>query len=147
MEVKIQDYGLKPLHKLYIPYFSPKFNSYEMDYAVSNFLINNKKVYKCYLILININTKILFALPIKSNTTSSVEITKILIKDLNDRLELLSPDLKINNIRADGDSKLGKILEDSSRTTMTKLGEFMYKRNSFFKYLVSQKITLYLNYK
>jgi hypothetical protein len=79
MEVKIEDYRLKPL-RLYRRYFSPKFNSYERDYAVSNFLINNKKIYKYYLILININTKFLFELPIKKNTTLSVEIIKILIK-------------------------------------------------------------------
>ena len=116
-----------------------------IDYAVSNFLINNKKIYKYYLILININTKFLFALPIKKNTTPSVEITKILIKDVNDHLESLRPDLKINNIRADGDSKFGKMIEDSSRITMVKLGDFMYKRNTFLDYLYSQKITLYLN--
>jgi hypothetical protein len=73
MEVRMEDYRLKPLHKLYRPYLSPKFNSYEMDYAVSNFLINNKKIYKYYLILININTKFLFALPIKNNTTPSLK--------------------------------------------------------------------------
>jgi hypothetical protein len=65
MTTKIKNYKLKPSHKLYRPYFSPNFNSYEMDYAISNFLINNKNVYKYYLILININSKFLFALPIK----------------------------------------------------------------------------------
>jgi hypothetical protein len=65
MAIKIEDYKLKPLRKLYRPYFSPNFNSYEMDYALSNLLINNQTVYKYYLILININSKFLFALPIK----------------------------------------------------------------------------------
>jgi hypothetical protein len=31
MELKIEDYKLKPLRKLFRPYFSQNFNSYEMD--------------------------------------------------------------------------------------------------------------------
>jgi hypothetical protein len=89
MSRKIEDYKLKPLLKLYRPYFSPNFNSYEKDYAPSNFLINNQKVCKYYLILININSKFLFALPIRNNTTPSIEIIKILIKDVNDYLVLI----------------------------------------------------------
>jgi hypothetical protein len=107
MTTKIEDYKLKPLCKLHKPYFSPNFNNYEIDYAVSNFLINNQKVYKYYLILININSKFLFSLPIRNNTTPSIEITKILIKDVNNYLGSLGDNLKINNIRADGDSKFG----------------------------------------
>jgi hypothetical protein len=92
MTTKIEDYKLKPLRKLFRPYFSPNFNNYEMYCALSNFLINNQKVYKYYLILlININSKFLFALPIKNNTTPSIEITKILIKDVNDYLGSLNP--------------------------------------------------------
>jgi hypothetical protein len=30
---KIEDYKLKPLLKLFHPYFSPNFNSYKMSYA------------------------------------------------------------------------------------------------------------------
>jgi hypothetical protein len=37
------------------------------------------------------------------------------------------------------------MIEYSSRITMIKLGDFMYKRNSFFDYLNSQNITLCLN--
>jgi hypothetical protein len=90
MDLKIEDYKLKPLRNFFRPYFSPNFNSYEMDYALSNFSINNKKVYKYYLILININSKFLFGLPIKNNTTPSIEITKMLIKDVNDYLGSLN---------------------------------------------------------
>jgi hypothetical protein len=46
MNVKIPDYQLKPLKKFYRPYFSPRFNSYEMDYAVASFLINNEEAKK-----------------------------------------------------------------------------------------------------
>jgi hypothetical protein len=115
-----------------------------MDYALSNLLINNKKVYKYYLILININTKFLFITPIQ-NTTPNVEITRIIIKDINDHLNRLSPNLKINNIRADGDSKFGKMIEDNDRPETVKLGKMIYKRNVFLDYLASEGITLYLN--
>jgi hypothetical protein len=53
--------------------------------------------------------------PIKNNTTSNVEITRIIIKDINDHLTSLNPNLKINNIRADGDSKFGKMIEANDR--------------------------------
>jgi hypothetical protein len=36
---KIRDYRLKTLKKFYRPYFSPRFNSYEMEYASGYFLI------------------------------------------------------------------------------------------------------------
>jgi hypothetical protein len=113
MDVKIKDYKLKPLRKLFGPYFSPNFNNYETDYVISDFLINDVKVYKYYLILININTKFLFAVPIKNNTTPSIEISRIIIKNINDHLKPISPTLKINNIRVDGDSKFGKMIEDN----------------------------------
>jgi hypothetical protein len=85
-----------------------------MEYAVSNFLINNKKVYKYYLFIININTKILFASSVKNCTTPSIEITRILVKDINEHLESLGCNFKTNNIRADGDSKFGKMIEETN---------------------------------
>jgi hypothetical protein len=65
-------------------------------------------VYKFYFTLISINSKFLFAVPVQNNTTPSVEITRIIIKDINDHLGKLGHNLKINNIRADGDSKFSK---------------------------------------
>jgi hypothetical protein len=100
-----------------------------MDYAFSNLTLNSKKIFKYYLILININTKFLFAVPIKDNTTPNVEVTRIIIKSINDHLKNLSPNLKINNIRADGDSKFGKMIEDNDRPETVKLGKMIYKRN------------------
>jgi hypothetical protein len=133
---KLRDYKLPPLRKLFRPYFSPNFNSYEIDYAFSNFTINSVKIFKYYLILININTKFLFA-----NTTPNVDLTKIIIKSINDHLISLSPNLKINNIRADGDSKFGKMIENNDIPDTIKLGVMTYKRNSFIDYLASEGIT------
>jgi hypothetical protein len=124
--MKIEDYRLKPLQKFYRPYFSPHFNSYEMDYAVSNFLINNKKVYKYYLFMININTKFLFVSPVRNNTTPSIEITRILVEDINDHLELLRANLKINNIRAGGDSKFRKMIEENFRNLISLIKEIRF---------------------
>jgi hypothetical protein len=144
MATKIEEYKLKPLRKLYRPYFSPNFNSYEMGYALSNFLINNQKIYKYYLILINIHSKFLFALPIKNNITPSIEITKILIKDVNNYLGSLGDNLKINNIRADSDSKFEKIIKNNNKPKTIKLNVITYKKNVFLNYLESKNITLYL---
>jgi hypothetical protein len=116
-----------------------------MDYVISNFLVNDVKMYKYYLILININTKFLFRVPIKNNTTLSIEISRIIINDINDHLKSISPTPKINNIRADGGSKFGKMIEDNDDQKTIKLGKMFYKRNSFLEYLESENITLYLN--
>jgi hypothetical protein len=76
MDTKIEDYKLKPLRKLFRPYFSPNFNSYEMDYTLSNFLINTTKVYKHYSILINFNTKFIFGVPIQNNYRNDMSSNK-----------------------------------------------------------------------
>jgi hypothetical protein len=101
MSEKIRDYQLKPLKKFYRPHFSPKFNSYETDYAIGNFSINNERILKFYLFVININSKFLFAQPLKNNTHPTIRITKFLIKDINDHLKSLNPDFKIDNIRSE----------------------------------------------
>ena len=126
-----------------------------MDYAVSNFLINNQKKYKYYLFMININTRFLFVSPVNENVTPSIEITRILVEDINDHLKSLGENFKINNIRADGDSKFGKMigdtdwdklyLKDNSKNPTIRLGDFDYQRNSFLEYLSSEHISLYLN--
>jgi hypothetical protein len=115
-----------------------------MDYAFSNLTINSKKIYKYYLILININTKFLFATPIRNNITPTVDLTRIVINSINDHLATLSPNLKINNIRADGDSKFGRMIEDNDTPDKIKLDVMTYKRNSFFDYLASEGITLFI---
>jgi hypothetical protein len=84
-------------------------------------------------------------MPIENNTTPNVEITGVLIKNINNHLANLNPNLKINNIRADGDSKFGRMIEDNDRPEIIRLGKMIYKRNIFLEYLPSENITLYLN--
>jgi hypothetical protein len=145
MAIKIEVYKLKPLRKLFRPYYSPNFNSYEMGYALSNLSINSTKIYNYYLVLININTKFLFMAPIKNDIIPNVEITRIIIKDINDHLTSLNPNLKINNICSDDDSKFGKMIEDNDRPETVKLGKIIYKRNVSLDYLEFENITLHLN--
>jgi hypothetical protein len=124
-----------------------------MDHAVCNFLINNKKVYKYYLYITDINTKFLFVSVVRNNLTPSIEITRILVEDINDNPESIGYIFKINNIQADGNSKLGKMigdtdwnklyLQDTSKNTTIRLNDFDYKRNSFLKYLDSQNIIIF----
>jgi hypothetical protein len=145
MDVKIPDYQLKPLKKFYRSYFSPRFNSYEIDYAVASFLINNERMFKFYLFVININTKFLFVQPLPENTHPSIHITKILIEDINDHLKSLRPDCKIDNIRGDADTKFAKMITEYTNNKIVLLGEFVYNKNEFIDYLVFENITLYLN--
>jgi hypothetical protein len=92
----------------------------------------------------NYVVSILFAVPIKNNTTPSIQITKIIVENINSHLKSIKDSLKINNIRADGDSKFGKMIEDNGGPKTIKLGKMYYKTNSFLKYLQSQSITLEL---
>jgi hypothetical protein len=145
MDVKIPDYQLKPLKKFYRPCFSPKFNSYEMDYAVASFLINSERMFKFYLFVININIKFLFVQPLTENRHPSIHITKILIEDINNHLKSLRPDLKIDNIRGDADTKFAKMITEYTNTKTVLLKDFVYNKNEFVDYLPSENITLYLN--
>jgi hypothetical protein len=145
MDVKIPDYQLKPLKKFYRPYFSPRFNSYEMYYAVASFLINSERKFRFYLFVININTKFLFVRPLPENTHPSIHITKILIEDINNHLKSLKTDCKIDNIRADADTKFAKMITDHTDNRAVLLGDFAHNTNEFVNYLASENITLYLN--
>jgi hypothetical protein len=89
------------------------------------FLLN----FAVYLILININTKFLFALPIQHNPYPSVAITKILVKDINDHFNSLGLEYKIDNILADGGSKFGKMIKEDSKNDTITLAGFTYKKN------------------
>jgi hypothetical protein len=138
MSEKIRDYQLKPLKKFYRPYFSPKFNSYEMDYAIGNFSINNERIFKFYLFVININSKFLFAQPFKNNTHPTIRITKFLIKDINNHLKSLNIDFKIDNIRGDADTKFAKVINEYVDDKIVLLGDFVYNKNKFVDYQIGR---------
>ncbi|MDR0677038.1 MAG: hypothetical protein LBF97_08405 [Elusimicrobiota bacterium] len=104
----IKDYKLPLLHKKYFrPYFSPKFNSWEMDFMIVPFKdgkspfveLDDSKEEKhtqfYYLFVININTKYLYVSPTLNKDTNSVTST------LYDMIS--HENLQINNIRGDDD--------------------------------------------
>jgi hypothetical protein len=99
---KLKDYKLPPLHKKYFrPYFSPKFNSWEMDFmivpfkdGISPFETKESHTNLYYLFIININTKYLCVSHTHNKDTHSV------IWLLND---MMDKGLEIDNIRGDAD--------------------------------------------
>jgi hypothetical protein len=105
--IKLKDYKLPPLHKKYFrPYFSPKYNSWEMDFMVIPYigkkspfknknLIEANEKYFYYLFVININTRYLCVFP------SFFKDSKIIINSLNN---MINNGFEINNIRGDKDS-------------------------------------------
>jgi hypothetical protein len=102
-------------------------------------------MFKFYLFVININSKFLFVQPLTENTHPSIHITKVLIEDINNHLKSLRPDCKIDNIRADADTKFAKMITDYTDNRTVLLGDFAYNKNEFVDYLASENITLYLN--
>jgi hypothetical protein len=88
------DFKLKPLLKLFRPYFSPKMGSYEVD-VVFGADPKFKAKHVCYLFCININTKYLFVYIIARK--DRVNILQALNK--------LMTETYVTNIRGDGDFK------------------------------------------
>jgi hypothetical protein len=105
----LTDRKLPPLHKKYWrPYFSPKFNSWEMDFMIvplryNNPFINRHQIETTsqfnYLFVININTKYLCVYPCHIKDEASV------IHALSDMINHRG--IEINNIRGDYDTAFG----------------------------------------
>jgi hypothetical protein len=64
------------------------------------------------------------------------------VKNVNGYLNSLSPEYKIDNIHTRGDSKFGKVIQESSRKDIVILGDFTYKKNEFITHLESENLTL-----
>jgi hypothetical protein len=99
---KIKDYKLPPLHKKYFrPYFSPKFDSWEMDFLIVPFEFGkypfkiHENSFFYYLFVININTKYLVVTP------TFKKDSKIVMWLLGDMIN--NKQLDITNIRGDDD--------------------------------------------
>jgi hypothetical protein len=102
----VPDFKLKPLHQLYRPYFSPQFDSYEMDYVnTGRFFDEKNQVHiQNYLFVININTKYLFSVPLPAGEAPSVERTTQALEVVFQKLYPKS----IDNLRADADTAFGR---------------------------------------
>jgi hypothetical protein len=86
------DYKLKPLQKLFRPYYSPKLGSYEVD-VVFGSDPKYKNVYTIYLFCININTKYLYIYKLNSKKR----------RDIIEALQKLVSSTFVTNIRGDHD--------------------------------------------
>ncbi|KAA6363296.1 MAG: hypothetical protein EZS28_041177, partial [Streblomastix strix] len=99
------DYQLKPLAKFERPYFSPNYNSWEIDQV---FIMKKNVEIKQYLFAINVNTKYLVVIPVKSK--SQIPIL--------DALKQLISLVQIDYIREDGEKAYAsKLLNDSIKKT------------------------------
>ncbi|KAA6368796.1 MAG: hypothetical protein EZS28_035678 [Streblomastix strix] len=111
------DYQLKPLARFERPYFSPNYNSWEIDQV---FIMKKSVEIKQYLFAINVNTKFLVVIPVKSKS-------QIPILDALKQLISLVP---ISDIRGDGEKAYAsKLLND------------FYKENSINTYFTGNKFT------
>jgi hypothetical protein len=102
---KVPDYQLKPLLRFQRPYFSPHFNSYEMDYVNTGkfYDTNNRVQLQNYLFVININTKYLISIPLPVRAAPSIDRT---IQALTQAFAKLLPK-KIDSLRGDADTAFG----------------------------------------
>jgi hypothetical protein len=133
--LKIRDYKLKPLIKFERPYFSPNVNNYEMDWSLSG----NKKPFRKYLFIININTRYLFVFPLELNAPETIDTVAKALEEFNDSLP---PGHKISNIRADGAATFSYQERLPRKSTIT-LGNKVFKSNVLTRYLKENNITLF----
>jgi hypothetical protein len=144
---KVPDYQVKPLLRFQRPYFSPHFNSYEMDYVNTGkfFDERNKTKVQNYLFVININTKYLISIPLPMGAAPSIERT---MEALSQVFEKLLPK-KIDSLRGDGDTAFGRTdyendLNDQPEVSKRKQEVFLsfLRRNGVERlYLSASKFT------
>jgi hypothetical protein len=128
--VKVPDYQLKPLRKFERPYFSPYFDSYEMDYVNTGKFFDNRNRTRVqnYLFVININTKYLISIPLPKGAAPSVERT---MEALTQVFQQLSPNT-IESLRGDADTAFGSL---DATTSHLNLQTQRRKHNLFYNFL------------
>jgi hypothetical protein len=154
MSSKVSDYRLKPLNRFQRPYFSPKRDSYEIDYVEQTY--GRLKV--VYLFCININTRYLMAYALELNEPRSVAGTRRLLDEMNTELVVnFGKDRMMKHIRGDADTAFGHLLQQGEsyvigpeeakrlrRKETIALGDFWIKSNALTQYLAGSA-DLYLN--
>jgi hypothetical protein len=139
---KVPDYQLKPLLRFQRPYFSPHFNSYEMDYVNTGkfYDTNNRAKLQNYLFVININTKYLISIPLPTGAAPSIDRT---IEALSQVFVKLYPK-KIGSLRGDGDTAFGSTDYNSDIIDVHKISK--RKQELFLDFLRSNGVErLYLS--
>jgi hypothetical protein len=145
MSLKVPDYRLKPLNKFQRPYFSPKRNSYEIDY-VTQTDPDRPQDFVFYLFCINLNTRYLTVRGLDYKTFPTNENTVLAFEEIYNHILTNFRDNEIKHLRGDADKAFGTlILKNLERKKQEKLGEFRYVKNVFTTYLANLGIDLYLN--
>jgi hypothetical protein len=152
---KAPDYRLKPLHKLFRPYFSPYTNSYEIDYVYGGVTkvidIDTQKtifVPRHYFFCININTKYLIVKPLPMGEKGKLDFTLNAMKAIKNEIEKMNPEQSVSHIRGDSDSAFAKVIIDEEtlgKKETTDLGAGKYRPNKFVEFLKANNISLYLS--
>jgi hypothetical protein len=103
-KLDIPDYKIKPLKQFFRSYFSPRINSWEMDWiqtTIQNWATNPEtgevipagKLTRQYFGCINLNTRYFYMIPLEPGETYSMANTikclKIIQADLQDKLNLV----------------------------------------------------------
>jgi hypothetical protein len=112
---KIPDYRIKPLQKLFRPYFSPYTDSYEIDYVYKNSIIihdiesgENIREPQNFFFCININTKYLFVKPLRMGEKGRLTFTTLAIGEIKSSIETMNPEQTIKHIRMMQIAPLGR---------------------------------------
>jgi hypothetical protein len=123
----LKEVTVSSLRKFQRPYFSPRFDSWEMDFFIESIVYegdeeevivkgkakkikNNMKIQKYYLIFVNINTKFAQLYPLYLLQNRTTKFVTDCIEDLR------SKGLKIDNLRSDKDAVFRKDLEAFLKT-------------------------------
>ena len=134
---KVKDYKLGPLLAAFQrPYFSPFFDSYEMDYVMTGKLFDEKHqaLVQNYLFVVNINTKYLVSVPLPMGEAPSIERT---IQAFDIVFQKLAPN-KIDSLRGDADAAFGNTdfdmtLSDNNDTTPKSLSRNQQRLVNYLK--------------
>jgi hypothetical protein len=142
--MNIPDYRLNTLKRFERPYFSPRRDSYEMDYMEHRGTRDEYQIYRKdrifpipepgekkkyimrYLFCININTRYLLVYAAELNRKPRLETTLKLLTEMNTELmNTFGEERKIKHIRSDAESGFGrKVLEANPEMGPEELARF-----------------------
>jgi hypothetical protein len=138
---RLPDYNIKRLQRFERPYFSPRRDSYEIDYCVGTDGVNVRR----YLFCININTRYLLVGPLDLNENNTLKITQDLLDEMN--LELINKfgvGRIMKHIRGDADKTFATIKKSQTGGSIP-LGEYVYTQNVLSEFLLALGTDLYIN--
>jgi hypothetical protein len=122
------------------------------------FLKGKEKNFRYYLVLMNINTKYLFFEPLEENVYQTLDITRSVVRSINEKLKKKSQKICIQYFRGEVERKFCTMIakyEDQTRGLWSQykkanrngviLGEMTFVANSFTLFCKDSGISLFLN--